>query len=63
MYKRQSLTTNIYDYCESQYAHWVVDGGIDSEWDAYLEQLDAMGLQELIEIQKDAYAAYQESLQ
>ena len=58
-----SLTTNIYDYCESQYAHWVVDGGIDSEWDAYLEQLDAMGLQELIEIQKDAYAAYQESLQ
>ncbi len=40
-----------------------MDGGIDSEWDAYLEQLDAMGLQELIEIQKDAYAAYQESLQ
>ena len=57
-----SLTTNIYDYCESQYSHWVVDGGIDEEWDAYLQQLDAMGLQEYISIQVDAYNAYQESL-
>lgn len=57
-----SLTTNIYDYCESQYSHWVVDGGIDEEWDAYLQQLDAMGLQEFISIQVDAYNAYQESL-
>lgn len=56
-----SLTTNIY-YCESQYAHWVVDGGIDEEWDAYLQQLDAMGLQEFISIQEAAYNAYQESL-
>ena len=57
-----SLTTNIYDYCESQYAHWVVDGGIDEEWDAYLQQLNAMGLEELISIQEDAYNVYQESL-
>lgn len=58
-----SLTTNLFDYCESQYAHWVVDGGIDNEWDAYLQQLDAMGLQELLTIQTDAYNAYQESVQ
>lgn len=57
-----SLTTNIYGYCESQYSHWVVDGGIDEEWDAYLQQLDAMGVQEYISIQVDAYNAYQESL-
>lgn len=57
-----TLTTNIYEYISSQYAHWVVDGGIDEEWDAYIQQLDAMGLQDLLAIQLDAYAAYQESV-
>lgn len=58
-----TLTTNIHEYVEAQYAHWVVDGGIDEEWDAYLQQLDAMGLQDLIAIRQDAYKAYQESVQ
>lgn len=58
-----SLTTNLFDYCEAQYAHWVVDGGVEEEWDAYLQQLDAMGLQEYISIQVDAYNAYQETLE
>ena len=40
-----------------------MDGGIEEEWDAYLQQLDAMGLQEYISIQLDAYNAYQESLE
>ena len=44
------------------YAHWVTEGGIEEEWDDYLAQLDQMGLQELLEIQRTAYAAYQESL-
>lgn len=57
-----SLGTDIYKYVEAQFAHWVVDGGIDAEWDAYLQQLDAMGLQELIEIQNTAYTAYMESM-
>lgn len=56
-----TLGTDIYKYCEAQYAHWVVDGGIEEEWDSYLEQLDAMGLQELIEIQETAYEAYLEA--
>lgn len=54
--------TDIYQYVEAQYAHWVVDGGIDEEWDAYLEQLDAMGLEELVQAQTDAYNAYLEAL-
>lgn len=57
-----TLGTDIYKYCEAQYAHWVVDGGIEEEWDAYLKQLDAMGLQELVKIQEDAFAAYQKTL-
>lgn len=57
-----SIGTDIYKYVEAQFAHWVVDGGIDAEWDAYLQQLDAMGLQDLIEIQNTAYNAYMESM-
>ena len=56
------LGTDIYQYVEAQYAHWVVDGGIEEEWDAYLEQLDAMGMQDLVKAQTDAYNAYLETL-
>lgn len=56
------IGTDIYSYVEAQYAHWVTEGGIEDEWDAYLAQLDQMGLQELIEIYKTAYDAYLEKL-
>ncbi len=56
------LGTDIYQYVEAQYAHWVVDGGIEDEWDAYIEQLNAMGLQDLVKAQTDAFTAYQETL-
>lgn len=55
-----TMTTDVYAYVESQYAHWVVDGGVDEEWDSYIEQLNVMGLERLVEIQKDAYNAYLE---
>ena len=57
-----NLSTDIYSYVKSQFAHWVVDGGIETEWDAYLAQLDAMGLQRLLEIQTEAYNAYTANL-
>lgn len=57
-----TLGTDIYKYCEAQYAHWVVDGGIEEEWDSYLKQLDSMGVQELIKIQETAYASYLENM-
>ncbi|MEF9879687.1 MAG: extracellular solute-binding protein [Clostridia bacterium] len=53
------LATDIKSYVEQTYAHWVVDGGIDEEWDAYVEQLRAMGLEEYLAIYEDAFAAYQ----
>lgn len=57
-----TLTTDIYEYVKAQYAHWVVDGGIEEEWDAYLAQLEAMGLSRLLEIQNEAYDAYIDTL-
>ena len=57
-----TLGTDIYKYCEAQYAHWVVDGGIEEEWDSYLKQLKDMGVEELVKIQDTAYTSYQENM-
>ncbi len=52
------LATDINSYVSQQYAHWVVDGGVDEEWDAYIEQLNAMNVGDLVQIHLDAYASY-----
>ncbi len=57
-----SIGIDIYKYVEAQYAHWVTDGGIEEEWDDYMERLNLMGLEELVEIQTEAYNAYLESM-
>ncbi len=51
------LSTDIKNYVEQTYSNWVVNGGIDKDWDTYVDQLNKMGLQEYIEIHKDAYIA------
>lgn len=56
--ERPTLTTDIDKYVESTRAKWITEGGIDEEWDAYVEQLNAMGLERLIEIYTDAYERY-----
>lgn len=52
------IGTDIYKYCEANYAHWVVDGGVEDEWDGYIEQLKQMGVEELVSIHQGAYDAY-----
>lgn len=56
--ERPTLTTDIDKYVESTRAKWITEGGIDEEWDSYIEQLNAMGLERLIEIYTDAYERY-----
>ncbi len=57
-----TLSSDISPYVNAQYSHWVVDGGIEEEWDAYIQKLKEMGLDEYVEIQKAAFAAYKESM-
>ena len=52
------LSPDILNYVSQQYAHWVTEGGVEEEWDAYLAQLEKMGVQDLINIHLDAYAKY-----
>ena len=55
---RPTLVTDIDKYIETTRAAWITEGGIDEGWDAYIEQLNAMGLERLIEIYTDAYERY-----
>ena len=60
--ERTALNVDIKSYVEAQWAHWITEGGVEEEWDDYLQQLDAMGLQRLIEIDQGAYDAYVEMM-
>ena len=56
------IQQDLSNYVEAQYAHWVVDGGIEEEWDTYIEQLNKMQLETYIELQTQAYNAYVENM-
>lgn len=57
--KISALETDIKAYVDQCYANWIVNGGIENEWDAYLKTLEKMGIQEYIEIYQTAYERYQ----
>ena len=52
------LLADIETYVENQQAKWVMEGGIEEEWEDYLNQLDKMGLDKLMKIYVDAYNSY-----
>jgi putative aldouronate transport system substrate-binding protein len=56
------LEVDIMDYVERKYAQWLMDGGIEEEWDEYLEQLQAMGLEDMLEIRQNALDRYYENV-
>lgn len=56
------LIVDINEYVEQKYAEWVFNGGVEGEWDAYLTQLDRLGLQEVIEIQNRYYQSYKDAM-
>ncbi|MBD2847180.1 extracellular solute-binding protein [Paenibacillus sp. IB182496] len=49
------LETDIMQYIRKMEAKWIIEGGADAEWDAYLKELGNMGLEEYIQIHQDVY--------
>ncbi|MBY4985481.1 extracellular solute-binding protein [Streptococcus suis] len=64
-YSQEELTrlsaiyVDINSYATQMASKWVVEGGIDKEWDDYIKQLKAMGLDEFMQIQETAFERYQ----
>ena len=48
-------STEIANYIQTSIAKWMVDGGVDDGWDAYLNELDRLGLDKVMGIFQTAY--------
>lgn len=57
-----SLTTEIATFTSEKYASWMMNGGIDEEWDSYLKKLDDMGLQDLLAVYQEGLDRYKANL-
>jgi putative aldouronate transport system substrate-binding protein len=52
------LKAEINDFATETTSQWIMNGNIDAEWDSYQRQLEAMGLQRMLEIYSAAYQRY-----
>ena len=52
------LQTDIDSYVMQKYAEWIVNGGIDDEWDGFQQKLKDMDVDSYIKIYTDAYERY-----
>jgi len=53
------LSVDITAYINQMQARWITQGGIENDWDEYIETLKAMGVERLIELRMQAYARAQ----
>ncbi len=61
--RMSDLSTAITDYVKGKQAEWISgQSDINADWDSYKEQLDRLGLKELLEIQERALAAQAEAV-
>jgi putative aldouronate transport system substrate-binding protein len=52
------LTTDITPFAEEQASHWIVDGGIEQEYDGFIRQIRGMGLDRMVAIYQGIYNRY-----
>lgn len=51
--------SDIKDYVSQTAAGWIVNGGVEDEWDTYLQQLDNMGVNDVVAAWQSAYDRYE----
>lgn len=56
------VETDILTTVNQKIAQWIVKGGIEDEWEGYLKDLNAMGLEDLREIYQHTYDDYMSQL-
>ena len=60
--KVSQYDTDIKKYAEQKKADWILNGGIDKEWDSYLKKMEKYGLSAYLAIKQKYFDQYQESL-
>ena len=54
----RTLYTDINAYVSTYQASWVTEGGVEEQWNDYINTLNRMGLDKFLKIQTDAYNTY-----
>ena len=49
------LWLSLGEVISTNYSMWISEGGLEKEWDAYVRELNALGLQRWIQIHQQAY--------
>ncbi len=52
---------DILDYVNSMQVAWVTNGGIEEQWDEYLDILNQMGYDKFLQVQEDVYNTYKQT--
>lgn len=56
------FNANAMDFIKRKNAEWITNGGIDEEWDAYVQELQSMGVEEYVSIYQNTYDGIKEFL-
>ena len=59
--KIAQVEADMNDYIYRKRAEWIVNGGVDEEWDSYLKELESYGLSDWLEIKQKYYDQYKEN--
>lgn len=51
--------SDLKDYVSETSANWIVNGGVEEEWDAYVSQLANMGVEDVVAAWQSAYDRYE----
>lgn len=52
--------TDINTLVKEKFASWIVNGNVDSEWDAYVSQLQTLGVDDVVATYQQAYDRFQQ---
>ncbi|MGM7720785.1 extracellular solute-binding protein [Metabacillus sp. Hm71] len=52
------INTEMMNLAMAKYSEWITEGGIDSEWDAYVVELEKIGINKTLEIRQKYYDEY-----
>ncbi|MFX3764216.1 ABC transporter substrate-binding protein, partial [Streptococcus suis] len=61
LYKWAQVEEYMNEFIYRKRAEWIVNGGIEEEWDSYLNELESYGLSDWLAIKQKYYDQYQEN--
>jgi putative aldouronate transport system substrate-binding protein len=55
MKQLNAIDADIRSFVTKTQAKWITEGGIETEWDGYLKQLDTLGLSKMLQIRQAGF--------